>query len=125
MSGAESEGDGWPADLAALAEAGAGRPVWGRQTADLNLNLVVLEGDGAIGEHVNAEVEVLILGIAGCGDVEVDGETHTLRPRQAIVIPRGARRAMRAAGGRFAYLTCHRRRPGLWPRGMGPRGMKT
>jgi quercetin dioxygenase-like cupin family protein len=61
------------------------------------------------------EVHVLLVGIAGNGLVEVDGMAHPLRSGQAIIIPKGVRRAIRGTGGRFAYLTCHRRRAGLWP----------
>jgi hypothetical protein len=66
-------------------------------------------------EHVNSEVDVVLVGIAGDGLVEVDGMAHLLRSGQAVIIPKGVRRAIRSTSGRFAYLTCHRRRTGLWP----------
>ena len=40
------------------------------------------------------------------------------QPGGVIAIPTGARRAIGRAGERFGYLTCHRRRAGLWPRGL-------
>jgi mannose-6-phosphate isomerase-like protein (cupin superfamily) len=104
-------------DLAALAQESTIRqPVWAYQSADLNVNLLVWSADEGVVEHVNSEVDVLLVGIAGDGLVEVDGTTHPLRAGQALIIPQGARRAIRSTGGRFAYLTCHRRRAGLWPR---------
>ena len=105
-------------DLAALAQENTIRqPVWASQSADLNVNLLVWGADEGVVAHVNSEVDVLLVGIAGDGLVEVDGMAHPLRVGQAL-IPKGARRAIRSTGGRFAYLTCHRRRAGLWPHRM-------
>jgi quercetin dioxygenase-like cupin family protein len=106
-------------DLAALAAGASSRgPSWTCQSDDLNVNLMVLDGGAAIAEHVNAEVDVLLVGIAGAGTVAVDGRAVALGVGQALLVPRGARRALRADEGRFAYLTCHRRRAGLWPSGV-------
>jgi mannose-6-phosphate isomerase-like protein (cupin superfamily) len=103
-------------DLVALAQEGTIRqPVWAYQSVDLNVNLLVWGADEGVVEHVNSEVDVLLVGIVGDGLVEVDGTAHPLRAGQAVLIPKGARRAIRSTHGRFAYLTCHRRRAGLWP----------
>lgn len=105
-------------DLAALAAAEAARkPAWAHQTDDLNVNLLVFDAGDGVAAHVNAEVDVLLVGVAGEGHVEVDGVRLPLGPGRALVVPKGARRATGSAGGRFAYLTCHRRRAGLWPTG--------
>jgi mannose-6-phosphate isomerase-like protein (cupin superfamily) len=106
------------ADLAALAAAGGRGPLWTHQSADLNVNLVALDAPTSIGESVNREVDVLLVGIAGEGTVEVDGRLLALRAGQALIVPRGARRAIHSTHGGFAYLTCHRRRAGLWPSGV-------
>jgi quercetin dioxygenase-like cupin family protein len=104
-------------DLAGLARAAnAPGAVWTHQSEDLNANLVVFRAGEGVDAHVNAEVDVLLLGIAGAGVIEVDGVSHDLHPGQALIIPKGARRGARARRDRFAYLTCHRRRAGLWPR---------
>ena len=103
-------------DLAALVQERTIRqPVWAYQSADLNVNLLVWGADEGVVEHVNSEVDVLLVGIAGDGLIEVDGTAHPLHSGQALIIPKGARRAIRSTGDRFAYLTCHRRRTGLWP----------
>ena len=102
-------------DLAALAAAGGRGPLWTHQSADLNVNLVVLEAPATIAESMNSEVDVLLVGIAGEGTVEVDGRPLALRAGQALIVPRGARRAIHSTRGRFVYLTCHRRRAGLSP----------
>lgn len=103
------------ADLAALAQGGERRPAWKHDTEDLNLNLVVLGAGSEMAEHLNTEVDVLLVGVDGEGVVEVEGEEHAMRTGWAIVIPKGIRRSIRSTGERFAYLTCHRRRAGLWP----------
>ena len=109
-------------DLTGLARMGGERkPAWGLQTEDLNVNLIVLEAGGAIAEHTNTEVDVLLVVVEGAGTVEVDGRRHDLRQGQALVVPKGARRSIRCTGDSFVYLTCHRRRAGLWPAGIPAR----
>lgn len=106
-------------DLAALAGASARAGViWSGGETDLNANLVRFDAGDGVTTHVNEEVEILLVGVAGAGVVEVDGRCHHIGPGQALVIPRGARRAITAKSGGFAYLTCHRRRAGLWPTGL-------
>lgn len=106
-------------DLAALARAALARqPVWSHTSEDLNVNLLVFDGPGGVAAHVNDEVDVLLVGIAGAGTIVIDGAAQTLSAGTAIVVPKGASRAVEAPEGRFAYLTCHRRRAGLWPRGI-------
>ncbi len=103
-------------DLAELARSGAPRkPAWTYRGEDLNVNLVVLAPGERVAEHRNTEVDVLILGITVDGTIEVDGQRHRVAQGQIVVVPKGARRAIQAGGVRFAYLTCHRRRAGLWP----------
>lgn len=107
------------ADLAALARAAVPQgPVWTHEGADLNANLLLFATGDGVAAHVNPEVDVLLVGVAGDGVVEVDGRAHALSAGRVLVVPKGARRATRAVGERFAYLTCHRRRPGLWPGGL-------
>jgi quercetin dioxygenase-like cupin family protein len=88
---------------------------WAKQSDDLNVNLVVFTSGNGVSEHVNTEVDVLLVGVSGEGVVEVDGTAHRLRAGHALVIPKGARRGTRAESDAFAYLTCHRRRGGLLP----------
>lgn len=104
------------ADLARMArsatEAGA---VWRHQTDDLSVNLVTFGANDGVAEHLNTEVDVLLVGIAGEGVVEVDGVAQALAVGQALVIPKGSRRAIQGIDHDFAYLSCHRRRIGLRP----------
>ena len=82
-----------------------------RGAGDLNANLVSFPPGEGVGEHVNAERDVLVVGVAGAGAVVVDGAEHEVLPGTVILVPAGARRATRAGGERFSYLTVHRRRP--------------
>jgi mannose-6-phosphate isomerase-like protein (cupin superfamily) len=65
--------------------------------------------------HVNSEVDVLLVAVEGQGRVVVGDVVHVLQAGQALVVPKGTRREIYSLGERFAYLTCHRRRPRLWP----------
>ncbi|HLT18226.1 MAG TPA: hypothetical protein VKZ96_02130 [Thermomicrobiales bacterium] len=105
-----------PVDLPRLAALARGQRIaWSTTTEDLNVNLIVLRDGEAIEAHRNAEVDVLVVGIDGTGEVVIDGVARRITPDTAIVIPRGAERAMRVLSAPFAYLTCHRQRARLWP----------
>jgi quercetin dioxygenase-like cupin family protein len=104
-------------DLAAIAGAATvPGAAWTHVSEDLNANLLVFAADEGVDPHVNAEVDVLLVGVAGTGIVEVDGVSHELCPSLTLVVPKGTRRGTRALSDSFACLTCHRRRAGLWPR---------
>ena len=79
-------------------------------SGDLNTNLVRFEAGRGVGEHVNDEVDVLIVGVSGSGLVSVDGEEHPLSNGLMVFVPRGARRYTRAMSNDFVYLSAHRRR---------------
>lgn len=99
--------------LAAAADSDG--PVYSLTSADLNVNLVRFDGGRGVPAHVNDALDVLLVAVSGAGLVEIDGETRPFVAGQLCLVPAGARRAIRSAGGPFAYLTCHRRRPGLMP----------
>jgi quercetin dioxygenase-like cupin family protein len=79
-------------------------------SADLNANLVRFDARQGVGEHVNDEVDVLMIGVSGAGVVEVDGEEHALCAGFLVFVPRDARRSTRSDTDDFAYLTVHKRR---------------
>ncbi len=97
------------------ADRGPDGPVFSLSSADLNLNLLRFDAGRGVPAHVNAEVDVLLVGVAGEGVLEIDGVARPFGAGQLCLVPPGARRAIRSAGGPFAYLTCHRRRGGLMP----------
>jgi quercetin dioxygenase-like cupin family protein len=77
---------------------------------DLNVNLVRFDTGGGVKEHVNDEVDVLFVGVAGSGSVRVEGEDYVLFAGTLVFAPRGSRRSTGASSDGFAYLTVHRRR---------------
>ena len=81
-----------------------------RESSELNANLVRFETDGGVGEHINDEVDVLVVGVSGSGSVRVDGKEHPVSNGTLIFVPRGAWRSTRATSEVFAYLSVHRRR---------------
>ena len=85
--------------------------VWSLQeSGDLNVNLVrFTEGEG-VGERVNDEVDVLLVGVSGSGEVRINGRLHHLSSGTLILLPKGARRSTRGISADFVYLTVHRRR---------------
>lgn len=94
-----------------LAASGNRGVIWSLQgSGDLNANLVRFDAGGGVGEHVNEEVDVLFVGVAGSGLVRVDGEEHPLSAGTLVFAPRGVGRSTQAVGEGFAYLTVHRRR---------------
>jgi quercetin dioxygenase-like cupin family protein len=93
-----AEGDG----VQSLAEPG-----------DLNVNLVRLESNRNMSEHVNDEVDVLIVVLEGSGRLVVDGGGVRLTTAVVAQIPKGSTRSIQADASGLAYLTVHRRRDPL------------
>ena len=93
---------------------GVGGVIWKLPHAgDLDGNLVRLAADRSIDEHVNTEVDVLVIVRAGDGELMVDGQPHPLTGTALALIPRGARRSITAGPDGITYLSIHRRRGGL------------
>jgi quercetin dioxygenase-like cupin family protein len=107
-----------PADVLAMSS-GPG-PVWTLTSDDLNVNLLWFRAGGGVPSHVNNEVDVLVIVVAGEGMIEIDGAGQTIRAGQVCLIPKGAIRGIRSGSGEFAYLTAHRRRRALWPEEAPP-----
>jgi mannose-6-phosphate isomerase-like protein (cupin superfamily) len=81
---------------------------------DLDANLVHLGPGGAIGEHRNDDVDVVLVGIEGAGCVIVDGVQTSLRPGTLVAVPKGTTRSIRSlAEVGLVYLSIHRSRAGL------------
>ena len=100
-------------DLNELAASAGDRvgAIWTLEHSDeLNANLVRFDAGGGVGEHINEEVDILFLGVAGSGSVRVDGEEHALSAGRLVFVPLGARRSTVTSSDGFSYLTVHRRR---------------
>ncbi|HUF84598.1 MAG TPA: hypothetical protein VMQ81_08420, partial [Acidimicrobiia bacterium] len=90
---------------------GVGGVVWKLpHGGDLDGNLVRLAAGRSIDEHVNREVDVVVVVRAGDGELTVDGERHPLTGTTIALIPRDTRRAITAGHDGIAYLSIHRRR---------------
>lgn len=106
-------------DLAATIAAGGSGAILGRETEDLDLNLVRFADGGGVGAHINREVDVVLVALSGSGIVRIDNEDVPIVAGNALIIPKNTERAIRSQNdGEFAYLTVHRRRARLMP---GPR----
>jgi uncharacterized cupin superfamily protein len=85
-------------------------PLWGLASTDLNATLLAWPPGRGVAEHVNAELDVLLVVLDGRGSAIIDGETHELAAGSAILIPRATRRAITAGEDGLRYLSVHRRR---------------
>jgi quercetin dioxygenase-like cupin family protein len=97
-------------DLDAVQQRAASGVVWSAPPADLNANVVVLPADTYIDEHVQDEVDVLFVILSGEGEITVDDVAHAVTGQQLLLIPRNARRSVRASRWGLVYLTVHRAR---------------
>jgi mannose-6-phosphate isomerase-like protein (cupin superfamily) len=98
------------ADLDELTVRGSGA-VWSLpHGGDLDANLVRLEPDGRISDHVNEEVDVLVLVRSGTGYVCLGGTRVDLASDHLVLIPKAARRSITAGPAGITYLSVHRRR---------------
>lgn len=111
------------ADLTGLVYSDGTGAIWSLpHGGDLDANVVRVAAGGAIDEHVNDEVDVLIAVWSGTGDLTVDGESVPLQPGVVASIARGLPRAVYAGTGDLLYLSVHRRRGpmGIRSRRAGP-----
>ena len=113
-------------NLQAIATSFSGSgPAWTLASDDLNVNLIVLRHGASVPEHVNDALDVLLIGIEGDGSVTIDDRSFIFGAGRAILVPKGARRSVRSTSLRLAYVTCHRRRGGLWPSTAKPAEAKS
>jgi quercetin dioxygenase-like cupin family protein len=76
--------------------AGASGACWGFAGEQLNATLLSWPAGHVVDEHVNDAREVLLVGISGSGTVCIEDVEHDLHAGIVLVVPRGARRTMRA-----------------------------
>ncbi|MFD4140088.1 MULTISPECIES: cupin domain-containing protein [unclassified Streptomyces] len=92
-----------------------GGAVWRLSTAgrQLDANLIrVLPGDRVEG-HVEPDLDVLVCVLTGTGELETDGRRQKLVAGCVVWLPRGTYRSLSAGPVGLAFVTAHRRRPGL------------
>lgn len=88
-------------------------PVWGAASEDLNATILVWPAGEGPREHVNESRDVLYVVVEGSVELTVDGAARELRPGEALIVPKGARRALVAGPAGARYATAHVRRGGL------------
>ena len=92
---------------------GPGGVVWALGgERQLEVNLVALGPGGAIGEHVNATLDVVVVVLEGSATVALDGVARPVGRHDLLLVPRGARRGVTAGAGGVRYLSIHVARPG-------------
>jgi quercetin dioxygenase-like cupin family protein len=92
-------------------------PVFSLESSDLDCNFLRFDGGEGVPLHINAQVDVAGLVLEGEGFLQVDGQQRLLHEGDFFYIPKGSARKLRSAGGPFAYLSFHARRPCLMPEG--------
>ena len=103
----DTHGTGRPVALAAGDGSG---PLWGMASDDLNATLLAWPAGEGVAEHVNADLDVLVVVLGGSAVVTIDDTPSELHAPAAILVPRGARRAIQAGAAGVRYLSVHRRR---------------
>lgn len=92
-----------------LARKGKG-PLWGLESDDLNATLLAWPAGHEVAEHVNADLDVLLVVLAGSATLTIEGDEQVLADGSALLIPKGTARRIRAGADGVRYLTVHRRR---------------
>jgi quercetin dioxygenase-like cupin family protein len=92
-------------------------PIFSLESPDLDCNFLRFDAGEGVPLHINAQVDVAGIVLEGEGFLQVDGQQHLLAEGDFFYIPKGTARKLRSAGGPFAYLSFHARRPCLAPEG--------
>ncbi|GAA2501434.1 hypothetical protein [Streptomyces gobitricini] len=82
----------------------------GRQ---LDANVVRLAAGAGVATHVEPDLDVLLYVVGGTGRLDTPEGGQPVEAGCLVWLPRGARRGVAAGPEGLAYLTVHRRRPGL------------
>ena len=98
----------------AVSAAAHSGPQWAHESEDLDVTLLLWENGRRIEPHVNSEVDVVWIGVAGEGVATIDGARHELSPGKLLLIPKGCERSVESLS-HLSYLSLHLRRGGLMP----------
>lgn len=102
------------ADLPAAGDGRSGA-VWRLDPVarQLDANLVRLPPGTRGAAHVEPDLDVLVCVVVGSGELAIGGERQPLEPGCVAWLPHGMERAVSAGPDGLAYVTTHRRRPGM------------
>ncbi len=89
--------------------------VWKLADADrqLDANVLNLSARQTIATHTEPDLDVLLMIVAGSGTITTDERRFALAPGELVWLPHGSTRSLTAGTYGLAYVTVHRRRPGL------------
>jgi quercetin dioxygenase-like cupin family protein len=90
-------------------------PIFGAECEDLDFTLLQWSSGDGVQEHLNDELDVLMIVLAGQGEVTVDGVCYALESGRALLIPKNTRRRVLSSSDGFRYLNVHKRRKRLMP----------
>jgi uncharacterized protein (DUF2249 family)/quercetin dioxygenase-like cupin family protein len=79
----------------------------------LDANLVRLRADDRIAPHRGPDLDVLVVVVAGAGELITSAGTVALRCGDLAWLPRASERSLHAGPQGLSYLTVHPRRPAL------------
>jgi quercetin dioxygenase-like cupin family protein len=79
-------------------------------TDELNATLLAWPPGHEVAQHVNTELEVVMVVLDGGGIATIDDRRHALRPGSLLLIEKGASRAIVAGSDGLRYLSVHKRR---------------
>lgn len=82
----------------------------GRQ---LDANLIHLPAGHQVDTHTEPDLDVVLVVVAGDGAIGTPDGTQTLAEGNIAWLPHGSTRSVTAGTDGLSYLTIHRRRPGL------------
>ena len=99
-------------DVTALLDGAGPRVRWSASTGQLQANLVTLQPGERVEPHVEPELDVLVVVVAGSGTVTADVEQAVTAPA-VVVLEAGAGRAVAAGPDGLSYVTAHHQRAGM------------
>jgi quercetin dioxygenase-like cupin family protein len=106
------------AGVANLLEQQGTGPLRGMASDDLNATLLVWPAGHEVGEHTNTDLDVLLIVLEGEGLALIDEQAYALSPGHALLIPKGSSRAIRAGAAGVRYVSVHSRRGPLQIEGL-------
>jgi mannose-6-phosphate isomerase-like protein (cupin superfamily) len=96
-------------------QASATGPIFGGEVEDLDFTLLQWHEGQGVQEHVNDEVDVIMVVLSGTGFIVADGERMDAQAGTTFVLPKGTRRSISSTSSDFRYLNVHKRRKRLMP----------
>jgi quercetin dioxygenase-like cupin family protein len=77
---------------------------------DLDANLVSFDAKQGVDEHVNDDVDVLMVVLSGGGELRIGSVVSSLGPNHVALIPKGFARSITAGSAGISYMSVHRQR---------------